>query len=170
MPRILIPQRVIAVRTQILGQEISSFFAANGGLNRVVVVLKGAAVFAHGLLPWLPHDVEMSYITAKSYHGDSQRSAGKVEVFPQFFSKPGESVLVIEDIVDTGYTLRAVFDHIEEARIVASVALLNKQSRREVTIQPDWYGFDIPDVFVYGHGLDLAEKYRGQPDVMALDA
>jgi len=166
--KLLIPYREIQVRTQILGQGISNYFADAGGLNRVVVVLKGASMFAQELLKWLPYDVEVSYITAKSYHGDSQRSTGKVDIFPQFFTKPDENILIVEDIVDTGHTLQAVLDRIEQPGLTGTVALLNKPSRRVVPVPLDWYGFEIPDVFVYGHGLDLDEKHRGQPNVMQL--
>ncbi|VVB51699.1 Phosphoribosyl transferase domain protein [uncultured archaeon] len=167
--RVLIPAREIEVRTQSLGQEISSYFAGCGGLDRVVVTLKGAAMFAQSLLRWLPYDVEVSYITAKSYHGDAQRSSGKVEIYPQFFTKPSENILVIEDIVDTGYTLKAICDHIVQPQRIVIVSLLNKPSRRQIDIGPHWYGFEIPDLFVYGHGLDLDEKQRGLPDVMVVE-
>lgn len=176
--KLLIPYREIQVRTQILGQGISNYFKDCGGLQRVVIVLKGAAMFAQGLLPWLPYDVELSYITAKSYHGKAQRSAEKVDISHasghrlsetsawEDFTLPGENILVVEDIVDTGHTLKAIFDRMKAPGITASVSLLNKPSRRVEAINPDWYGFEIPDVFVYGHGLDLDEKHRGQPNVL----
>lgn len=164
--KLLISHREIQVRCQVLGQAISRYFADCGGLQRVVIVLKGAAMFAQELLKWLPYDVELSYITAKSYHGAAERSSGKVEIFPQFFTRDHENILIIEDIVDTGYTIKAILERIERPGIVCTVSLLNKPSRREVDITPDWFGFEIPDVFVYGHGLDLDEKHRGQPNVM----
>jgi hypoxanthine phosphoribosyltransferase len=172
--RILIPAREIAVRTQILGEEIQAHYARHGKkLNRVVIVLKGAAMFAHELLTHLNHDLRISYITARSY-ANAQTSSGNVELEGMFAIRPGEHVLIIEDIVDTGNTIRAIVDKLLEQQPASLkvISLLDKPARRDVDnvdVNPDWYGFRIEDVFVYGHGLDLAEQYRGAPDVMVLE-
>jgi hypoxanthine phosphoribosyltransferase len=170
-PFVLLPHREIAVRTQILGQEIQRYFERRSErLRRVVIVLKGADHFAQNLLEWLNYDVKVSYTTAKSYHEAAQNRAGLVEVSELGFRSEGDNILVVEDIVDTGHTLKAVMDKIQtevQPAILTSVSLLDKPSRREVAIHPDWRGFTIPNLFVYGHGLDLAEQYRGLPDVLA---
>jgi hypoxanthine phosphoribosyltransferase len=172
--RVLIPAREIAVRTQVLGEEIQRHYAVHGQkLNRVVIVLKGAAMFAHELMKHLNHDLRVSYMTALSY-GNGQNSSGTVEMEGMFCIKPGENVLIIEDIVDTGNTIRSIVDKLLEQQpaTLKVVSLLDKPSRRDVDnidVNPDWYGFRIDDLFVYGHGLDLAEQYRGAPDVMVLE-
>jgi hypoxanthine phosphoribosyltransferase len=174
VPRILITNRQIQVRTQILGEEITRFYQNSPRkLTDVIVTLKGAAPFASLLLQHLPYAVHVHYVRAKSYEGGSETSNEHVQVsgienYSDWLSNGHKKAfLIIEDIVDTGRTLAAIYDLIGTRSDVKTVSLLNKPSRRVVGIHPDWFGFEVTG-FVYGFGLDLDESFRGLPNVMEM--
>jgi hypoxanthine phosphoribosyltransferase len=131
----------------------------------LVGLLKGALPFMIDLARSLSRQVEMDFMAVSSY-GASTRSSGIVRIVKDLgVSLEGRHVLVVEDIVDSGRTLAYVLEMLR-ARQPASVrvcALLSKPSRRETNVQLDYVGFDIPDVFVVGYGLDFAERYRNLP-------
>ena len=129
----------------------------------VVCVLKGAVMFATDLVKYLKMPVQMEFIRLSSY-GSGTTSSGKVKAID--ISLPdlnGKNVLVIEDIIDTGYTaqfLTGFFKSNFRVKSYKFITLLDKRCRREVDINPDMYGFDIDDRFLVGYGLDFNGVYR----------
>ena len=149
-----------------LGKEIDRDYADK---NLVIVcVLKGSVMFTIDLSKKLNTVCEMEFVRTYSY-GNGTESSGEVQMKIDF-DRPDMAdcdILIIEDIVDSGNTLKFLVDHIKAkgARSVKTCAFLDKPSRRKVDINPDYVGKEIPDKFVFGYGLDLFEKYRDLPYV-----
>ena len=149
-----------------LGKEIDRDYA---GKNLVIVcVLKGSVMFTIDLSKKLNTVCEMEFVRTYSY-GNGTESNGDVQMKIDF-DRPDMAdcdILIIEDIVDSGNTLKFLVDHIKSKgpRSVKTCAFLDKPSRRKVPIDPDYVGKEIPDKFVFGYGLDLFEKYRDLPYV-----
>ena len=149
-----------------LGKEIDRDYADK---NLVIVcVLKGSVMFTIDLSKKLNTVCEMEFVRTYSY-GNGTESSGEVQMKIDF-DRPDIAdcdVLIIEDIVDSGNTLKFLVDHIKSKgpRSVKTCAFLDKPSRRKVDIDPDYVGKEIPDKFVFGYGLDLFEKYRDLPYV-----
>ena len=149
-----------------LGKEIDRDYADK---NLVIVcVLKGSVMFTIDLSKKLNTVCEMEFVRTYSY-GNGTESNGDVQMKIDF-DRPDMAdcdILIIEDIVDSGNTLKFLVDHIKSKgpRSVKTCAFLDKPSRRKVDINPDYVGKEIPDTFVFGYGLDLFEKYRDLPYV-----
>ena len=149
-----------------LGKEIDRDYADK---NLVIVcVLKGSVMFTIDLSKKLNTVCEMEFVRTYSY-GNGTESNGQVQMKIDF-DRPDIAdcdILIIEDIVDSGNTLKFLVDHIKSKgpRSVKTCAFLDKPSRRKVDIDPDYIGKEIPDEFVFGYGLDLFEKYRDLPYV-----
>ena len=149
-----------------LGKEIDRDYADK---NLVIVcVLKGSVMFTIDLSKKLNTVCEMEFVRTYSY-GNGTESSGDVQMKIDF-DRPDMAdcdILIIEDIVDSGNTLKFLVDHIKSKgpRSVKTCAVLDKPSRRKVDINPDYVGKEIPDKFVFGYGLDLFEKYRDLPYV-----
>ena len=149
-----------------LGKEIDRDYA---GKNLVIVcVLKGSVMFTIDLSKKLNTVCEMEFVRTYSY-GNGTESSGDVQMKIDF-DRPDMAdcdILIIEDIVDSGNTLKFLVDHIKSKgpRSVKTCAFLDKPSRRKVDINPDYVGKEIPDKFVFGYGLDLFEQYRDLPYV-----
>ena len=149
-----------------LGKEIDRDYADK---NLVIVcVLKGSVMFTIDLSKKLNTVCEMEFVRTYSY-GNGTESSGEVQMKIDF-DRPDIAdcdVLIIEDIVDSGNTLKFLVDHIKSKgpRSVKTCAFLDKPSRRKIDIAPDYIGKEIPDKFVFGYGLDLFEKYRDLPYV-----
>ena len=167
--RVLIPSDRLQGRIAELGREIA---AHSEGMDLVLVgVLRGAFIFLADLLRSLPASVSVDFIAASSYGGGTQ-SSGDVRITQDLTaSVRGRDVILVEDIVDTGLTLRALLGHMtaHQPRTLRSCALLSKPTRRVLPIEADWTGFEIPDEFVIGYGLDYDERYRGLPYIATLD-
>ena len=163
---ILVPEEEIDGIVTRLGKEIDRDYA---GKNLVIVcVLKGSVMFTIDLSKKLNTVCEMEFVRTYSY-GNGTESNGDVKMLIDF-DRPDASecdFLIIEDIVDSGNTLKFLVDHIKAkgAKSVKTCAFLDKPSRRKVDINPDYVGKVIPDEFVFGYGLDLFEKYRDLPYV-----
>ena len=163
---ILVPADEIDGIVTRLAKEIDRDYADK---NLVIVcVLKGSVMFTIDLSKKLNSVCEMEFVRTFSYGNDIE-SSGKVQMKIDF-DRPDLAecdCLIIEDIVDSGNTLRFLVDHIKAkgARSVKTCAFLDKPSRRKVDINPDYVGKEIPDKFVFGYGLDLFEKYRDLPYV-----
>lgn len=170
----IISAKAIAARIEALAREISAEFA---GTDKLVVVglLRGSFVFIADLVRELELPVEVDFLEASSY-GDSMESSREVRILKDLRGEiAGRDVLVVEDIVDTGHTLHHVVNLLRSkgpARL-RTIALLDKPTRREVDIKADWTGFEIPDEFVVGYGIDYAQRNRNLPyigKVRMLDA
>ncbi|MFO6463332.1 hypoxanthine phosphoribosyltransferase [uncultured Jannaschia sp.] len=160
----MISAKSIAARIEALAREIEGRF---GGTDKLVVVglLRGSFVFIADLVRELDLPVEVDFLEASSY-GDAMESSREVRILKDLRGEiAGRDVLVVEDIVDTGHTLSAVVKLLssrEPARL-ETIALLDKPSRREVDIRATWTGFEIPDAFVVGYGIDYAQRNRNLP-------
>ncbi|PDH56200.1 MAG: hypoxanthine phosphoribosyltransferase [SAR116 cluster bacterium MED-G06] len=163
---ILITETEIAARTTQLARLISEHYTDTKQLV-VVGLLRGSFVFIADLVRRLDLPVEVDFMTVSSY-GNSMESSRQVRII-QDLETPikGRDVLIVEDIIDTGHTLSQVYDILEtrEPHSLRVCALLNKPSRREVEVDIDWVGFDIPDEFVIGYGIDFAQQGRNLPHI-----
>ena len=160
----MISAKAIAARIETLCREIQSEFAGTEKLT-VVGLLRGSFVFIADLVRELNLPIEVDFLEASSY-GAGMESSREVRILKDLRGAiEGRDVLVVEDIVDTGHTLHHVRNLLmsrEPARL-KTIALLDKPSRREVDMKADWIGFEIPDEFVVGYGIDFAQRDRNQP-------
>lgn len=137
----------------------------------LVCILKGASIFLADLLRALELDVSVDFIAVSSYKKGTN-STGEVQITKDLDTPlEGRDVLIVEDIVDTGLTLNYLYHLLESRgpRSLRIVALLDKPSRRLQPVDVAYVGFEIPDAFVVGYGLDYGEQYRQLPDVCVLE-
>jgi hypoxanthine phosphoribosyltransferase len=159
----LISAEQIQARIGVLGAEIARDYAGRDPL--LIGVLKGAFVFMSDLVRAIDARVSVEFMAISSY-GAGTRSSGEVKIVKDLdVPIEGRDIIVVEDIIDTGLTLSYLLSNLESrgARTVRLAALLNKQDRRLREVKIDYVGFDIPDAFVVGYGLDFAERYRNLP-------
>jgi hypoxanthine phosphoribosyltransferase len=166
---VLIDQDALQRRIAELGEEISADYTGRDLL--LVGVLKGAVFFMADLMRGLSIPCEIDFMAISSY-GDSTDSSGVVRILKDLdINIEGRDVLVVEDIIDSGLTLSYLMRNLE-AREPASLeicALLTKPERREIEVPVRYVGFEIPNRFVIGYGLDFGERYRNLPYVGVLD-
>lgn len=160
----LIDEARLQARIKELGQQISADYAGQNLL--LLCILKGGVLFLSDLMRQISIPHEIDFLAVSSYGREVRESTGVVRILKDL-DEPiaGRSVLIVEDIVDTGHTL-AYITNILQARQPASLkicTLLDKKERRQVDIPVDYTGFVIPDKFVFGYGLDLDEKLRNLP-------
>jgi hypoxanthine phosphoribosyltransferase len=168
-PRSLISAESIADRVAALGAEIATKIPP--GQLTVVGVLRGAFIFMADLVRAIPRPHRCDFLGVRSY-GDATVSSGIVEITSDLLLPiEGEHILLVEDIVDTGLTLRYLTEILEarRPRSVSVCSLLSKPSRRKVEVRLDYLGFEVPDQFVVGYGLDAAQQYRHLPYIAVLD-
>ena len=160
----MISAKAIAARIEALAHEIRKEFADTDKLV-VVGLLRGSFVFIADLVRELDLNVEVDFLEASSY-GDAMESSREVRILSDLRGEiGGRDVLVVEDIVDTGFTLHHVVNLLQsrDPRRLETIALLDKPSRREVDVRATWTGFEIPDEFVVGYGIDYAQRNRNLP-------
>lgn len=162
----MISAKSIAARVEALARDIKVEFK---GTDKLVVVglLRGSFVFIADLVRELDLNVEVDFLEASSY-GNAMESSREVRILKDLRGEiEGRDVLVVEDIVDTGHTLARVIDflHTRHPKKLRTIALLDKPSRREVDLKADWTGFEIPDEFVVGYGIDFAQRNRNLPHI-----
>ena len=164
----LITREQIDRRVAEMAKEISTEFA--GSELIALCVLKGAVFFCADLVRQMTLDVALDFIQISSY-GNQKYSSGVVTILkePQLDMR-GKSVLIVEDIIDSGLSIREVNNYIESrgAAKVKTASFLDKPKARKVPFTPDYVGFAIEPQFVIGYGLDFAEKYRNIPEVQVL--
>jgi hypoxanthine phosphoribosyltransferase len=152
-----------------LADEISRDYRDKNPL--LIGILKGSFVFLADLMRHLDFQLEIDFVALSSY-GSGTQSCGKVSMDHCYSTNlKGRQVLVIDDIVDSGLTLHFLMAHIREEKPASLrlCALLNKPSRRKLPLSIDYLGFNIPDRFVVGYGMDCAGKYRNLPDINYLE-
>jgi len=160
----MISAKSIAARIEELSDEIEAEFS---GTDKLVVVglLRGSFVFIADLVRELDLPVEVDFLEASSY-GDSMESSREVRILKDLRGEiGGRDVLLVEDIVDTGFTLSHVTELLQTRKPnkLKTIALLDKPTRREVDVKACWTGFEIPDEFVVGYGIDYAQRNRNLP-------
>lgn len=160
----MISAKSIAARVESLATEITEAFADTDKLI-VVGLLRGSFVFIADLVREIDLPLEVDFLEASSY-GDSMHSSREVRILKDLRGQiAGRDVLVVEDIVDTGFTLLHVKNMLlsREPKRLEVCALLDKPTRREVEVKATWTGFEIPDEFVVGYGIDYAQRNRNLP-------
>lgn len=160
----MISAKSIAARVEALAKDISDHFQ---GTDKLVVVglLRGSFVFIADLVREIDLPVEVDFLEASSY-GDAMESSREVRILKDLRGEiAGRDVLVVEDIVDTGHTLQHVSTLLNSRspNRLEVCALLDKPTRREAPIKATWTGFEIPDEFVVGYGIDYAQRNRNLP-------
>ena len=161
---ILISEQDVRSRIAELGQEITNFYQHKNIHTPLVVVglLRGSFMFMADLVREIHLTVEIDFMTTSSY-GNAMNSNHDVRISKDLDGDiKGKHVLIVEDIIDTGYTLQKVRDilNLREPSSLTICTLLDKPSRREVDVPVDWVGFTIPDEFVVGYGIDYAQRHR----------
>lgn len=157
----LISAKSIAARVETLAKDITNHFINTEKLI-VVGLLRGSFVFIADLAREIDLPIEIDFLEASSY-GNSTESSREVKILKDLAGEiSGRDVLVVEDIVDTGHTLKHVLQLLNSRnpKRIEACALLDKPSRREVEIKSRWTGFEIPDEFVVGYGIDYAQMNR----------
>lgn len=165
---VLVSEEEIKIKVKELGDVITKDYKDKELI--VVGILKGAVVFMSDLCREIKLPILMDFMAVSSY-GKSSLSTGEVRIIKDLdFSVENKHVLIVEDIIDTGYTLSYLTDNLRKrgAQSVKIVTLLDKPDRRQADVPVDYLGFEIPDEFVVGYGLDYAEQYRNLSYVAAL--
>jgi len=166
--KILIEEKVLQAKVAELGEKITEDYSGKDLL--IVCVLKGAVVFVSDLIRKIDLPLEIDFMAISSY-GDNTKSSGVVRILKDLnMSIEGKHVLIVEDIIDSGLTLAYLMDNLK-SRGPASVeicTILDKIERRTINLNIKYTGFQVPDEFVVGYGLDYAEKYRNLPYIAVL--
>ena len=163
---ILISESEIKARINHLAKEISDNYKTSDQLV-VIGLLRGSFIFIADLVRRLNLPVEVDFITVSSY-GNEMESSRQVRIIKDLeTSIKDRDVLVVEDIIDTGHTLAQVLQIMQtrKPKSLSVCTLLNKPSRREIEVDVTWIGFDIPDEFVIGYGIDYAQQGRNLPHI-----
>lgn len=162
---ILIPADRIRLRVEELGRQIAADYA--GQPVTIIGVLTGSLIFLSDLVRQLDLPLRIGLIQASSYRGNST-TPGELRINPELLPDlRGRHVLVLDDILDTGQTLKKLTQHFRELGVASLKfgVLLRKRGRQQVELEPDYCGFDIPDAFVVGYGLDYNDEYRHLPHI-----
>lgn len=166
---ILLNEEKLNKKVEEIGKKISEDYK---GKDLILIgVLKGSVVFMADLMKKINVPCNMDFMAVSSY-GNSSETSGVVRILKDLdFEIENRDVLIVEDIIDSGVTLRYLVDYLKGRKpaSIEIVCLLNKQERRQTNIDVKYVGFDVPDYFLVGYGLDYAEKYRNLPYVAILE-
>lgn len=169
-PQVLISEEELALRVQDLGHAITEDF--QGEELVVICVLKGAFMFCSDLIKRIELPINLEFISLSSY-GDAMVSSGNISMDMDLSTSiKGKNVLIVEDIVDSGLTIKSLIKYLEirEPKEVKLASLLFKPSKNKYPAKIDYLGFEIEDKFVVGYGLDYAGRYREIPYIGVLNA
>lgn len=160
---VLLSSDQIAARVREIGEQITRDYA--GQRPNLICVLKGAATFMCDLMRTIDLNISVDYIAVSSY-GKGTSTTGEVKILKDL-DRPleGRDIIIVEDILDTGLTLSYLLNTFRNrgANSIRIATLLNKPERRRVNVEADYIGFNVPDQFVVGYGLDYDERYRNLP-------
>lgn len=165
---ILFTEEKLAKKVEELGRKISKDYP--GEELTVVGILKGSNIFMGDLIRKISIPITIDFMVVSSY-GQSTESSGIVKVLKDLeHSIEGKNILIVEDIIDTGLTLDYLKENLlrRKPKSLKICTLLDKPGRRQVDLKIDYIGFEIPDQFIVGYGIDYAEKYRNLPYVAVL--
>jgi len=166
--KVLIDERELQQRVRDLGEQISRDY--QGKHLHLICILKGACVFLADLIRYLPLDISVDFMAVSSY-ANSLHTSGEVKIVKDLDSIiQGREVMIVEDILDTGLTLDYLTRSLRTRapRSLNICALLSKPTRRIKEVNAAYVGFEIPDEFVVGYGLDFAERYRNLPTISVM--
>ena len=169
LEKVLLNEEEIVARCKELGQQITQEYKSNDQPPLLVALLKGSVPFLAELIKHIDLDIQFDFMDVSSYEGTE--SIGDIKIIKDLdCSVKNLDILLVEDVVDTGRTLKTVKTMLKNkgARTVRVVTLLDKPDRRVVDIEADYTGFEIPNEFVVGFGLDFNQKYRNFPFVGGL--
>lgn len=168
--QVLFSEKLLMEKVDEIGKQITNDYKDSNKDLIVIGILKGSSIFMSDLIRKINTPLQIDYMVVSSY-GTSTKSSGVVKIVKDLqHSIENKNVLIVEDIVDTGLTL-AYIKKILVGRSPASVkicSLLNKPVRRENKVNIDYVGFEVPDEFIVGYGIDYAEYYRNLPYIGAL--
>lgn len=167
--KVLFSREEISERVKEMGIEISDAYKENDLV--VVSLLRGSFIFCSDLVRDMSIPVEIDFITTASY-GNDEISSGNVQIVYDLRADiKDKDVLIVDDIADSGYTLKNVIEHLntKNPKSVKVCVMLDKPSRRQVDLTPDFVGFSIPDVFIVGYGLNYGNYYRNVPYIFTFD-
>lgn len=167
--RTLFSRQEIDERVKALGQEISQTYKEKDLV--VVSLLRGSFIFAADVVREVSIPVEVDFMTTASY-GHEEVSSGNVDIVHDLrTSVEGKDILIVDDIMDSGFTLEKVRTHLlsKNPNSIKICVMLDKPSRRKVNLSPDFVGFTIPDVFIVGYGLNYGDYYRNIPYIFTFD-
>ncbi len=165
---VLIEEQVVQRRVGELGKQLTRDLRGRSPI--FVAILRGAAIFHADLVRQVDLMLKIDHISVKSY-GNASRSSGEVQLVKDLeASIRGQDVVLVEDIVDTGLTISYLVRNLltRQPRSLSVCALLSKPARRKVNVEIDYLGFEVPDRFIVGYGLDYSERYRNLPYVGVL--
>ena len=172
--RVLISQEQIARRVRELAGQITADHSGNGVEAEVTIVpvLTGAMIFCSDLIRQMPIPMKIGLLAVSSYPGKSISTQGSQLLHNQLGELRGRHVLLVDDILDSGGTLRLIVPMLREsgAETVRTCVLLRKDRPTAKAMHVDYWGFEIPDEFVVGYGLDYNNYYRNLPDIVTLKA
>ncbi len=163
--RVLYTEEDIAARVKELSAKISEDYKDIAKPLLTVGILNGAVMFYTDLVRRVSIPVHFDFMIASSYDANTHTS-GKVNILKNLDNDPkGRDILLVEDIVDSGTTMNYLVEYFKDkgAKSVKVCALLNKPSRRKIDVDVDYCGFEVPDEFIVGYGLDFAQHYRNLP-------
>ncbi|MEG1710399.1 MAG: hypoxanthine phosphoribosyltransferase [Clostridia bacterium] len=165
MDHILIPYEKVQARVKEIAQEITNDYK-DKTMPLMVCILKGAVMFFADLTRAVDIDVNLEFMAISTY-GSSTRSSGEVRLVKDLdCSVDGRNVIIVEDIIDTGITMDYLIKMLyTRGALSVKVCTLSKPNRRKIEVPIDYVGFEIPDEFVIGYGLDLDERFRNLEDV-----
>ena len=164
--KVLLSEEEVDSRIRQIAAKISKDYAGKDLL--LVSILKGAVVFMADLMRAVSIPCGIDFMVVSSYGGANTSSTGLVKIIKDLDADlSGKDVLIVEDILDTGITLSHLMPMLKmrNPNSVKICTILSKPSRRMADIEPDYCGFEVPDEFVVGYGLDYAERYRNLPDI-----
>lgn len=167
--RVLFNRDDISNRVKELGIKISNDYKDKDLV--VISLLRGSFIFASDLVRELSIPVNVDFITTASY-GHEEISTGNVDIVHDLRTDiKGKDVLIVDDIIDSGYTLKKVVEHLNarELNSIKICVMLDKPTRRKVDLDPDYVGFSIPDVFIVGYGLNYGDYYRNIPYIFTFE-
>ncbi|HEX8799223.1 MAG TPA: hypoxanthine phosphoribosyltransferase [Terriglobales bacterium] len=168
--KVLLTREQIAKKVAELGAQITRDFEGESVV--LIGALKGATIFLADLAREIKLDATFDFIAVSSY-GNSREQSGEVKLMKDVDqSMEGKNIILVEDILDTGLTLTYLRHRLmgRKPKSLKIAALLDKVSRRTQPIRGDYVGFEIPDEFVVGYGLDYAERFRNLPDICILES
>ena len=162
---VLFSREQLTQRISEMGKEITELYANSQNKLLIITLLKGGVVFTSDLIRHIDLECRVEFVKASSYAGTESTGTVNIYLPRELDSLEGYDVLISEDIADTGLTLSELEKKLLERKpeSLRTAVLLNKPSRRRSPFTPDIVGFEIPDLFVVGFGLDYCEKYRNLP-------
>ena len=168
--RILISRDRIAERVAELAEEIAGHYQHQKAGLTLVPILSGSLIFLADLIRRLPMKMKIGLITVSSYGGPTMKGRAPEILKDLTLNVDGQNVLIVDDILDTGNTLRLVRGQLQDRHpeSVKTCVLLRKPTKAPPDLTPDFIGFDIEDAFVVGYGLDYGDHYRNCPDISVL--